>query len=434
MTIKNVMLACFLTIGVSASTAHATIVRLHRSATVDNALIHLGDVADVFADDEKAADRLEKITLRTSPIPGNSTRIRLDEIRSRLSKFNVEVGAIEFQGSSISLVTRKRQFVTQAGQLTASAASRHRTKLASIGRRVPQPRPFRKTELAGHALIPTRAVSSVRDISTADIRLAETVIHDLVRDYMSEWAADWGTPVITPLLAIPTVPKLLSAHSGNLKIVSGRPLSDDIFLLKIAIPTGSVSTTEPSAGMTPSVKASIETVDVRVRVTRRPKVLAARRSIAQGQVIREADLEWREVDDLRNGTSEPETVVGMEARRTIREGDFVKVSSVKPPTMIKRDELVKVAVTRGSVRVIRTLQARRDCILNDIISLVPPKGSTGEPLPVRVTGRGKAEPLDIESDNEKPQIRLTRGDGQPAENSPANSKPRSIPQTAQVGT
>lgn len=430
MSIRQMILVYSLAVGIfaSASIANATIVRLHSIATVDKTLIQLGDVADVFSDNKQTAASLKNITLRTSPIPGNSTRLRLDEIRSRLLKFDVEVGAIEFQGHNVVLVTRR-------GHITAASQPTFRSKLASATNQSSfKPRPLRKTELASHRSNAPRTFSSMRDVSTADIRLAETVIHDLVRDYMSEWAADWGTPVITPLLAIPTVPKLLSAHSGNLKIVSGRPLSDDIFLLKIAIPTGSVSKTEQGAGMTPSVKASIETVDVRVRVTRRPKVLAARRSIAQGQVIREADLEWREVDDLRNGTSEPETVVGMEARRTIRKGDFVKVSSVKPPTMIKRDELVKVAVTRGSVRVIRTLQARRDCILNDIISLVPPKGSTGEPLPVRVTGRGKAEPLDIESDNEKPQIRLTRGDGQPAENSPANSKPRSIPQTAQVGT
>ena len=151
------------------------------------------------------------------------------------------------------------------------------------------------------------------------------MIHDLVRDYLAEWAPDWGTPIIRPLLAIPTVPTILSARSGNLKIVAGKLVSDDIFQLTVAVPTGEAALTTGTSPATGTATAAVSTtsivknVDVRVRVTRRPKVLAARRSIAQGQMIREADLEWREVDDLRNGTSEPETLVGMEARRTIRQ-------------------------------------------------------------------------------------------------------------------
>ena len=49
MVLKQTILACFLACGLSAiaSTAHATIVRLHSSVTVDKALIHLGDVAGV---------------------------------------------------------------------------------------------------------------------------------------------------------------------------------------------------------------------------------------------------------------------------------------------------------------------------------------------------------------------------------------------------
>jgi flagella basal body P-ring formation protein FlgA len=406
MTLKQTILVSFLACGLSAtaSTAHATIVRLHRSATVDKALIHLGDVADVFADDEQAAARLQMITLSTSPIPGNSTRLKIDEIRSRLLKFDVEVGALEFHGSSIVLVTRR-------GQLPTSQQTSYRTKFASAPNRTSKPRPFRRTELASHASATPRTISSLSNISTADMRLAETVIHDLVRDYLSEWAADWGTPIIRPLLAVPTVPKILSARSGNLKIVSGRPHSEDVFVLTVAIPTGEASVANPTTSAATQPKPNIETVQVRVRVTRRPKVLAARRVIAQGQVIREADLEWREVDDLRNGTSEPEAVVGMEARRTIRQGDFVKLTTVKPPTLIKRNELVKATVTYGSIQVTRTLKAQRDGVLNDVIQLVPVEGNSKDPLLVRVTGKGRTEPLDRESDEQDSRIQLTVGEG-----------------------
>ena len=398
MTLKQTMLVCVFAGGLvtTASNARATIVRLHRSATVDKALVHLGDVADIFADDVQTAANLSSITLTTSPIPGNSTRLKLGDIRSRLSRFNVEIGALEFQGSSIVLVTRK-------GQLSETF---FRTKLASAANRTVNPRQFRKTELASHAAGTPRTFSSSRNIATADIRLAETVIHDLILDYLSQWASDWGTPVITPLLAIPTVPKLLSVHAGNLSIVSGKLLSDDIFLLTIGIPTDDAS---PGETTTNAVKPAVETVQVRVRVTRRPKVLAARRTIPQGHVIREADLEWQEVDDLRNGASEPETVVGMEARRVIRPGDFVKVSLVKPPILIKRDDLVEVAVSHGTIHVTRTMKARRDGVLNDVIELVPRDGSNQGKMLVRVTGKGQTEPLELKSDDEQSGVQLTRG-------------------------
>lgn len=406
MAFKQTILAYFLACGLSAtaSTAHATIVRLHSSVTVDKALIHLGDVADVFSDNASVAADLQRITLDTSPIPGNSTRLKLDQIRARLLKFHVEVGALEFQGSSIVVVTRR-------GQLTTSASPWSRSKLAGASSRLPAPRPFQRTELASYSNKPHRTTADSRDIPTADLRLAENVVHDLVRDYLSEWAPDWGKPIIHPLLTTTAVPTILSARSGNLKIVAGKPLSDDIFSLTVAVPTGEFSTATTTSERGVPTASGVRTVQVRVRVTRRPKVLAARRIIAQGQVIREADLQWQEVDDLRNGASDPEVIVGMEARRDIRQGDLVKLNSVKPPTLIKRNELVKVAVQYGSVRLTRTLKARRAGILNDIIELFPLEGSNPEPLLVRVTGKGTAEPLDTDSDDDTPAIRVTMNEG-----------------------
>lgn len=416
MTFKQTMMTLCLTLGLSAvsSSAHATIIRLHRSATVDKALIHLGDVADVFADNELVADDLRQITLSTSPIPGNSTRLKLDQIRSRMLKFNVEVGSLEFQGSSIVLVTRRGQLQKSAAassRTTLAGATMTRSTLAGSAHRMPAPRPFRQTELTNHSNASLRTTSHLRDISTADIRLADTVIHDLVREYLAEWAPDWGTPIIRPLLAIPTVPTILSARVGNLNIVSGRLVSDDIFQLTVAVPTGEAPSTSGTPTAAVAATSAVKNVDVRVRVTRRPKVLAARRSILKGQMIRESDLEWREVDDLRNGTAEPESLVGMEARRAIRQGDFVKLSSVKPPTLIKRDDEVKVVVAFGNIQAIRTMKARSDGILHDVIQLVPLDGSNKEALTVRVTGKGQAEPLDRELDDEENRVRLTANEG-----------------------
>lgn len=396
------ILACMLIVGpaMATSSVSGAIVRLHSSVAVDKPLVGLGDVADVFDNDEQEVERLKAITLGTSPIPGNTTRLKLDEIRSRLARFNVEMGAVEFQGSSVVRVTRR-------GQLRASLSSVPREVPASPTVRPEVSRPFRKTELVAQASATARVVPDSSRVPTADIRLAEEVVHDLVRDYLTEWAPDWGTPIIRPLLTVPTVPTILAARHGNLRIVGGKALADDLFLLAVSVPTGEVETAHLASSAS---EPATRTVHVRVRVTRRPKVLTARRVIPQGQVVRESDLQWKEVDSLRNGESDPEVIVGMEARRTFREGDFIQVNAVRPPTLIKRDELVKVAVQAGSIRVSRTLRARRSGILNDVIELVPLDRSDRTSIFARVTGKGQAEPINRESDGEGAGVRLSVGE------------------------
>lgn len=399
------ILVCMLLAGqaVATSSVSGAIVRLHSSVTVDKALVGLGDVADIFDNDEHEVERLQAITLGTSPIPGNTTRLRLDEIRSRLARLNIKVGAVEFQGSSVVQVTRR-------GPLQTSSRSVSRAVSASPIVRPAESRPFRKTELVVQASATARPVPGSSSVPTADIRLAEEVVHDLVRDYLNEWAPEWGAPIIRPMLTVPTVPTILAARHGNLRIVAGKALADDLFLLAIAVPTGVVATAHLDSPLTESsgsLQSATRTVHVRVRVTRRPKVLTARRIIPQGQVIRESDLQWTEVDSLKNGASDSEVIVGMEARRTIREGDFIQLNSVKPPTLIKRDELVKVAVQAGSIRVSRTLRARRSGILNDVIELVPLDRSDRTSIFARVTGKGQAEPINRDSDREGSGVRLT---------------------------
>ncbi|MDA0282159.1 MAG: flagellar basal body P-ring formation chaperone FlgA, partial [Planctomycetota bacterium] len=365
MTLRSTILTCVVAAGFSsiAPAVNGAIVRLRSSATVDTNLIHLRDIADIFADDDQVAATLQEITLVPSPIPGNTTRLQLDRIRERLLNHNVALGELEFQGSSVVTVKRR-------GQFSPSVSPASRTSLPTATGLASKPRSLSQTTLAGMNPVNGRTVSNLRHIPIADMRLAEAVIHDLVRDYLATWAPDWGDPIIRPLLPVSSVPAILSARNGNLKIVSGKMLGDDVFALAVDIPSSTAAITPVDSGDDRKAETTTQTVEVRVRVTRRPKVLAASRVIPQGKVIQELDLEWIQVDDLRNGTDDPRTVVGMEARSLIRPGDFVRAASVKPPTLIQRDELVKVAATFGSIRVTRNFKARRSGILNDIIDLV----------------------------------------------------------------
>jgi len=369
----------------SADAAQAAIVRLHRSVTVDKGLIRLGDVAQVHADDETLSQAIRNVMLGPAPIPGNRRRFNLEEIQARLRAGRVSVGTIEFRGNSLVVVTRPQR----SGSSESPGSGQNGTNKDAEPEAV---KPLYRTQLASQSESKVRTIASLRDVSTADIRLADTIVHDLVRAYLKKWAPDWGNPFIRPLLSTDVVPTILAARNGNLEILSGKLLNEDHFLLTIAVPDSALPEAPESSFVARAGADDGRThIRIRVRVTRRPKVLAARRSIARGQLIRQADLKWIEADDERNGATDPEELVGMEARQLLRAGDPIRVESVKPAMLIERGRLVKVTSAVGSVRVTGTYKARKSGAKNELIELETLDGERR--LLARVTGVGRAELL-----------------------------------------
>lgn len=367
----------------STTVAEAAIVRLHRAVTLDKGLVRLGDVADVHADSESLATSIRAATLGPAPIPGNRTRFTLNQVRSRLNSRRIELGMIEFQGSSSVTVTR-RKHLTRTSQSSGARLATQDESRPKNGKAII------RTQSASESKPTVRTVAAIREVSTADMRLAESIVHDLVRDYLERWAPEWGNPFIRPLLSTDVVPMILSARGGNLKIVEGKVLNEDHFLLTLAVPPPKTTAESSKVGPT-TVADDPGQVRVRVRVARRPKVLAARHSISPGQLIRATDLEWIEVDDERNGTSDPDELIGMEARRFFRAGDAIRVESVRPVKLVERGQLVKVTSVVGSVRVTGTYQARKAGVKNEMIELRSLDGERS--ILARVTGMSQAELL-----------------------------------------
>jgi flagella basal body P-ring formation protein FlgA len=90
---------------------------------------------------------------------------------------------------------------------------------------------------------------------------------------------------------------------------------------------------------------------------RAASVLAYARNIAPGEIIQASDLVWsHEAVAPADAPGDSEAVIGMAARRPLREGSAVARHDVAPAQVIKRDDVIRVTYEADGVRL--TLQAK----------------------------------------------------------------------------
>lgn len=337
----------FIAIHALAATGNADVVRLHATATVDGNVIYLDDVATLSMSDSTIQLRMADIVLAPAPIPGGRTRLRVEQIQSRLAAHGFTTATIDYQGSSLVLVERRRA------------------------------RPTPKVKLVAHEAPPsvTSAVPHRRPTPTSvNRRQAETLVRTIVADYLAANAPDWGNPLIEPTLLNADVDPVNIA-GRQLTIQSGRQLRNGYFELSL--------TDEPGAAVVPIV-----TVRVRIRV--RPRVYAARLEIAKGQTIRQSDLKLVEVDDAANGLTSADAIVGLKAKRSIKAGTPILETQVEAETLINRNDVVSVHAGSGGIRIVRQFKALESGALGDVITFQLPSDRTVT-VSAQVTGSQTAE-------------------------------------------
>jgi len=127
--------------------------------------------------------------------------------------------------------------------------------------------------------------------------------------------------------------------------------------------------TASAGGVTPAVAQRGATVEV----------LTWARNLAAGDVIQPEDVIFSTVQAhlARGGSpSDPDTVVGLSARRALRAGAVVGQSDLISPRVIARNDMVEVAFVAGGVTLTVTGRATRDA-------------AVGEPVPVLNTTSGR---------------------------------------------
>jgi flagella basal body P-ring formation protein FlgA len=87
------------------------------------------------------------------------------------------------------------------------------------------------------------------------------------------------------------------------------------------------------------------------------EVLAYGRDLQAGEVIRPADVVWsRTAQPLPDAPRDLKSVIGMAARRPLREGQAVSEHDVTLPQVIRRDDVISLVFSQDGVTL--TLQAR----------------------------------------------------------------------------
>ncbi|MEX1096411.1 MAG: flagellar basal body P-ring formation chaperone FlgA [Planctomycetales bacterium] len=324
----------------SAGVAEAAIVRFKNSATVSSAVVRLADVADVADADPDAMQRLGEITLAPAPAPGGEILLDFATIRGRLQAHGVDLSRLEFSGSS------------------------------SVKVQSPPPPP---EPAAPRSPAPQPAVRS--EITDWQIRRAETLVAEAVRQHVAAAAPQLGRVNVEVRLDREDVPRVLSLAAAGLVADGGNGPWD-------AWHTVSIRPKGRSA-------ESVDEFQVRSRVSQKPFVIAAKYAVPRGHILKPEDLVWRQVEQTEGVASRPEDVIGRETSRTFRPDEPIDPAGIQTVPLIRSNDIVTVYARQPGVTVKRLMKARGDGSAGDQVTVVTLDGR--QQIVARVTGYHEAE-------------------------------------------
>ena len=107
---------------------------------------------------------------------------------------------------------------------------------------------------------------------------------------------------------------------------------------------------------------------------RRSRALAYARDMTAGEIVRAQDLVWA-APDLGVPLDAPhdaDEVIGMAARRPLREGAAVSLHDVSAPVVIKRGDMVQVSYEADGIKLVLQAKAMSDASTGDTVNVVNP--------------------------------------------------------------
>ncbi len=106
---------------------------------------------------------------------------------------------------------------------------------------------------------------------------------------------------------------------------------------------------------------------------RAPQVLTYAHSLNAGDVVQPADLTWsREAVAGPDAPRDADAVIGMSARRPLREGDAVSLHDISAPMVIKKDDVIAVTYTVNGLSLTLQAKALSDAAPGQILTVMNP--------------------------------------------------------------
>jgi flagella basal body P-ring formation protein FlgA len=312
-------------------------IAINATGTPQGAVVRLGDVATVSADNSKEADRLAAMPLMPAPAPGTKRFIRMREVQDLLAARGENMDQLRFKG-----------------ELSVEVASPEKSAPP-----VADPAPG-ETQVARRAAWTSGSSTTVAAAPNSD-SIAPQVHDELGRqivDYLthaSGQTAAWRVTFNIPGQQLASLP----ADSSTWKISGGTSPWTGKQRLLVSFTTGQ----------------HVDSFTVPADVSLPTPVVVAIRPIDRGSVVTAADVEVQQRDNTPVGAgrsiplSSIDKLLGMETTRSIQTGDIVMSDSVQPPVLVKRGDAVTVYARGGGIQVRTVAKARESGSLGQPVQL-----------------------------------------------------------------
>ena len=124
------------------------------------------------------------------------------------------------------------------------------------------------------------------------------------------------------------------------------------------------------------------------------RIVLAANEIGAGKIIADEDvlLERHDISTLADSVSDPQEVVGMSAKRTIRVGEVLRTGALGAPIQVKRGDIVNIVASRDQVTVTMSGEAMDAGARGSVVRV---KNTSGNIIRARVTGPGTVQPADM---------------------------------------
>jgi flagellar basal body P-ring formation protein FlgA len=304
---RIVSIAIVLAMAISANAAE---LRLRQQCALQNSLVKLGDVAEIFAADGSQAEALKQIELFPAPAADQPRVLRVRELQDLLALRGMNLAEHRFSGSAqVHISSEKKRMASPIQPLSEQAAKR------------------------------------------ADRRVQESILKYLqAQSPISRPPTLQFTLTADQQRAVANSAKSISVRGGNSPWNGLQPLEL------------SVETAEGYASFPLEVRVSVPTL-----------VVAALHTLPRGAIVHEADLtlvHGDPRDDGENGAFHAvEEVAGKQTTKVIAEGKVMTPDAVQAPVLVRRGDIVTVSARTAGIRIHTTARAKDNGAMSDLVAV-----------------------------------------------------------------
>ena len=356
--------------------------KMQSRAECPSNLLLLSDLVDVQGSDTLVQQVID-LPLAPAPRVGDAQTWTRSDIEKSLSLRGVSSEAIHWQGSlecSVRRVEGQRRETRKPTSTDTTATNGQKTAVIEAAFQEPVGKDSlgvskSQAQKPGNPIDKSQFTTAFTTPST--VSQAESIAAQAIEGYLQNKTSSSGRWDIA--VQMPTEhAKLISQRFKILGIAGGQPpwegQQEFQFLIK-----------GPNGEETIAIPATVKLPDM---------VVAVKRPLSKGYVLKETDLDWIPMPrGLSYGPetcfTKPEMAVGQQLRRSMSTQQVIRINEVGPPTIIQVGDLIGISIVSGGVTVETNGRAIEAGALDDLIQIeVQPHRKR---VMARITGDRSAE-------------------------------------------